>query len=420
MKVIRINIRQPARLAGLGVAAVLLVGGCSSSPNAARVDCSNAVHDLANARSALTDAQFKLDNVKKDTPDEAAAKAKVEVDKANVKRLASCPSPTASPTASPTTVTVAGPTVTVTAAAQTLTANQLANQLFGKDGIMPGMQDHVAIGSDHIDWKNRVEARGTAAFSKNTLKTNKAVANFINGSSDRSKGAKSNVVASIAKVDKTEVPRALDGSGYFPLQVKDAARILGSTYYKDGKVYEMGSWRTVNPNDVFWMFMTKKGVIVPGATIRADCGNPNLKLVQLITPNTPPAPPVECAENCTPVHYTPKCTAGQWFNGHVCLTPKDPSQDPQSKGNVPQQAVKHHPSPDNSDEVSRPAEPPVDSGNGIPTSSTPRVSPTSASPTPSTHVSGPSVPQPTSTPTASASIVTSSPTATASVTEPAP
>jgi hypothetical protein len=168
-------------------------------------------------------------------------------------------------------------------------ANQI-NQVF--QGFQPG---ELAIGSNNVSFNGAPEERGTAAFSQRTLKTQADVAGFLNEDTDVSKAAKQNVVDSIRKAGfgDDEVKRALDGSGYFPIQVKTAANVLGTTYYQDGKVLEAGAWRAVGTNDVFWLFMTKDKKIVFGATVRADCGNPHLTQVVPVRPSTPPATPVE-------------------------------------------------------------------------------------------------------------------------------
>ncbi|MEO6513891.1 MAG: hypothetical protein ABIR37_04370 [Candidatus Saccharimonadales bacterium] len=219
------------------------------------------------------------------------------------------PTPTVTTTVSPTATPA--PTITVTATAPPVDAQKLLDQLFGPKGLAPGMQKQVAIGDKNIDWKNRTEARGTAAFSRKTLKTQQDVANFLNGSSDESKAAKARVVKALKPYGQAEVNRALNGSGYFPLQVKEAAQILGTTYFKNGKVFEMGSWRTVKSNDVFWIFMTQKGVIVKDAAVRADCGNVHLTQIRPITPSTPLAPSVECAVNCKVVSPPHGCVPSQ-------------------------------------------------------------------------------------------------------------
>ena len=106
------------------------------------------------------------------------------------------------------------------------------------------------------------------------------------------------------------------------------------------------------------------------------------------TTSTPPP-----ATSTTPPPPVEKCKSGPAkgqpipSNG-VC--PKDPSQDPQAKGNVPTQAVQNSPAPDNSSEVKAPVQP-TDAGNGIPSDSTARNTPAPAP----THVSGPPMAQPT-------------------------
>lgn len=222
------------------------------------------------------------------------------------------PGPISGPTPSPTvtsTTTVTAPPVTITQSpSSTVNANQVINELVGKGQPFEAMKGYLKVGSDQVDFKVNPEERGTAAFSTKTLKSQQDVAQFLTGSSDRSKAANSRVVSAITKAGygTDEVDRALNGSGYFPVQATVAAQIMGTTYFHNGKVLEMGTWRTVGPNDIFWLFMTKDGKIIYGAAIRADCGNANLERVRPIVPSTPPAPSVECVEKCKPV--TPPTT----------------------------------------------------------------------------------------------------------------
>lgn len=148
---------------------------------------------------------------------------------------------------------------------------------------------------------------------------------------------KKSIPVKVTKTMKVDVKRALNGSGYFPIQVNVAAQVLGTTYFQNGKVLEAGEWREVGPKDVFWLFMTVDNQIVFGATIRADCGNPNIVRVIPIRPNTPPAPPIH-----VPPVGPPVCPSGYQLTANG-LCPKDPSQDINNNPYVPPGVVNHFP-----------------------------------------------------------------------------
>jgi hypothetical protein len=261
---------------------------------------------------------------------------------------------------------------TTTSTEPRVRADDVANQV---TDIFTGYKDNeLAMGTKNVKFEGAPEERGTAAFSKRTLKTPEQVGDFLNEDSDVSVAANDRVVSAIksAGYGDDEVARALNGDGYFPVQTKVASQVLGTTYYKDGKVLEAGEWRQVRENDVFWLFMTKDGKIIKGASVRADCGNPNLKQVRPVRPNTPPAPPVEqspCVEKCKPTPTTsttqPKSTTTTTRpTTSTTLTPKDPRQNIDRNPSVPPQDTKTQPSPDNQQVVSQPATQPTDSPTG--------------------------------------------------------
>lgn len=265
-------------------------------------------------------------------------------------------------------------------------ANDVANQINSTfQGFKPGQ---LTIGSENVKFDGAPQERGTAAFSHRTLKTPTQVGAFLNEKTPVSQAAKQRVVEAIrayrmkqltatltAKLKafmvknqklikaasaatgseakrfkamlaaklKTyqterlslikaanravdaEVKRALDGSGYFPIQVGVAARVLGTTYFRNGKVFEMGEWRSVGPRDVFWLFMTMDGKIVFGATVRADCGNPHITVV---TPLPVGLAPTSIEQICRHPGDLPD------VNG---LCPKHPEEDPMRNPDVPNQ-----------------------------------------------------------------------------------
>ena len=207
----------------------------------------------------------------------------------------------------------------------------------------------VNIGSngDHpVDWAlNAQEERGAGSFSKRTLKSADEVGAFLREDTPESRALRDAATTAIkAKgYGDSEVERALSGAGYIPIQMKDASQVLGTTYFQDGKVLEAGSWRQASAGDVYWLYFTSDGRLIPEALVRADCGNINANKIRPVRPDTPPAPPVEhppgkevcpdgtvfhpetgtcqppsCKVNCTTTTTTPPpCTACPKAPGEV-------------------------------------------------------------------------------------------------------
>lgn len=230
------------------------------------------------------------------------------------------------------------------------------NQIFV--GYNPG---ELVIGTKNVTFDGAPEERGTAAFSQRTLKTPQEVGEFLRENTDVSKAARQRVEESIRKAGygDDEVKRALDGTGYFPIQAKVASQVLGTTYFKDGKVLEASQWRQVGENDVFWLFMAKDRKIIFGATIRADCANPNITKVVPVRLTTPKVPPIEIppGEKCP---FNPKLPV----DSPDCLKPKNPAEDINENPKIPDQVRKTQPSPDNQTEIGQGAQKPQDTATG--------------------------------------------------------
>ncbi len=277
----------------------------------------------------------------------------------------------------PSTTTTSTMTVpkSVTTTTVPTNANSIANQINGVfQHYRPG---EIVTGSNNVQFKGRTESRGIAAFSRRTLKTQQQVGEFLNENTAVSRAAKLRVVDTIRKAGygDDEVKRALNGTGYFPLQLKVASQILGTTYFMNGKVLEeSGQWRQVGPNDIFWMFLTRNGRIIFGATVRADCGNPNVNLVVPVRSNTPPALPIEVPPGQVPPGSPPVCSNGQFVppNG---LCPKMVQFNIDRNPNIPNSVRKTRPSPDNQQQINQGAQRPVDTKDGCP-STCPHTTPT--------------------------------------------
>lgn len=184
-------------------------------------------------------------------------------------------------------------------------------------------RDDVNVGSsgEHpVNWDQNPQEAGTASFSQKVLRTQADIAEFLNGTSGESQAAREHVTRAIKAegYGDDEVARALNGSGYIPVQIKDTSQILGTTYYKDGKVLALGKWRQAAGGDVYWLFFTKDHKLIRGALLRADCNNPDAQAIMVVRPGMPPAPPVDQPPG------EEKCPPGTVLNPETGLCGKTP------------------------------------------------------------------------------------------------
>ncbi|HEY9712192.1 MAG TPA: hypothetical protein V6C72_01905, partial [Chroococcales cyanobacterium] len=321
----------------------------SASPSASVSPSPSASTKVVSCDSVdkqLTDVQAKIAALQKTSSASPTATASASA--------TASPTTTASPSASPSASAsaTADPSTDMTklqdqanelkaeiasAGCKSVSADQAITELVGQNGLFQGYQPgQVNVGTSHIDWASHQELRGIASFGTVTLKTPQAVGQYLSGSSAQDVTARNQVEQAIttAGYGQTEIDRALNGSGYFPVQPTVASQILGTSYFQNGKVYVEGTWRSVGPNDVYWVFMTVDHKIIPQATIRADCQNPHAVVITPIPPNKPTPPPITCGTNCpTPTPTpSPSCkpfpnpygNGFHWVGGSVCNWIKPP------------------------------------------------------------------------------------------------
>lgn len=216
-------------------------------------------------------------------------------------------------------------------------------------------------GDGAIDKKaHTVETGGAPFYHGNNityLDSTTTIAAWFASGSPESNAARDRVVAAIKATggNDTEVTRALTGAGYIPIQLKDASQVMGTTYFQDG-IKPVDQWRQSQPGDIYWLYVTSNGVLVPDATLRADCGNVSAKQIRIVKPGIPPAvgvsqppgqekcpeglvmqpngecttpppvsPPGGCQSGCAP---PPGCVS------NCGLEAKDPALEPNSRGNA--------------------------------------------------------------------------------------
>lgn len=205
----------------------------------------------------------------------------------------------------------------------------------------PGVtQGDVNIGSHNVDFAaNQNPAGGNGSFTDagdEQFESTQEIAAFFASGTPKAKTGFASIEKSIrgAGYGDDEVARAKDGTGYIPIQFKDASQVLGTSYFKDGQVLILGKWRQAKAGDIYWLFLTKDGKLILGATLRGKCYNPGITQVVVFRPGMPPAPPVEqppgekwtCPSGHAPNPETDRCTpphdecpeAGIQPKGHPC------------------------------------------------------------------------------------------------------
>lgn len=387
--------------AATGLLAVSLAAGLSAcsfpsaSPASAAMSCEQATHDLANANSALAAAQALQPEA--GTPDEKKKTDKVAAAQADVDRLTAVKSKacevgatsTATSTASATSAST--PTPTAISCPETWPVKVLNHDQFRlvAEGIpsIKAAKTPAEAAKALLDYIDLVKSDPgvLAGVIKTSLHEDVLSDALVSGDC-------------MSPAAKVYVARLFMTAGASQVEPSNAPANGVNTGVQNGQVVS-----AVAPG--VHGDTTAIKVTQPDGTqywVLYRCGN-----IVAIIPIFTPGPTDNNGQVCEsgPDKDQPVGTDG------VCA--KNPGQDPQSRGQVPGQGTKNGPSTDNGTEVSHPATPPRDSGNGVPPGTPPRATP---SPAP-THSGGPVVPPPTEPP---APLPSPQPTQTASVPPPPP
>lgn len=250
----------------------------------------------------------------------------------------------------------------------------LVDEAFGRMGFDPS---EVDAGEEDVEFDGAAEERGDASFSDVTLKTREDVAEFLGGDSPESIAARERVQTALADMPG-ELERALSGEGYVPIQFNIAVQYFGTTYFNGSEVIDMRGARQTGEDDILWLFISREGVIVAEASIRADCGNPNFDRIVPVRPETPPAPPIEqppCPPGTVPDEENPgscrhisigepdPCASHPELNIDVCQPPQDNDTSGIDTGPTPGAPTEPYvPPPGPEPEDGTPAPPPSDGG----------------------------------------------------------
>ncbi len=174
------------------------------------------------------------------------------------------------------------------------------------------------------------------SFTKETIETREDLCTFFASDHEKAPDARARVEQALreAGYGDDEVNRALNSDCASWLWVAPTVdhQILGTTFNVNGEVVQSGNWRQVAPNDAIWFYVTSDAHIVAGASVRADCGNPNVVTIRPVRPDTPEAPPVDIPPG-SPCPFNPALPV----DSPNCLKPKDPSQDVLLNPDVPDQ-----------------------------------------------------------------------------------
>ena len=149
-----------------------------------------------------------------------------------------------------------------------------------EDDVLVGSKGVLAVQHD----KHEVETGGAPFYDGNNItymETTQDIAKYFASGAPGAKVAREHVLNAVGKSEET---RALTGAGYIPLQLKDASQILGTSYFQDGKVKTVGQWRESRPGDLYWLYITADGILIPEATLRADCFNVGAKTIRIVKP----------------------------------------------------------------------------------------------------------------------------------------
>lgn len=229
-------------------------------------------------------------------------------------------------------------TATTTVPAEDLGLTEEESQQIAEDlgGIYQDYEPgEVAVGTGNIP-DSPEERAANVSFTKETIETREDLCTFFASNHEKASDARTRVEQALreAGYGDDEVNRALNSDCASWLWVAPTvdSQILGTTFSVNGEVFQSDNWRQVASNDAIWFYVTSDAHIVAGASVRADCGNPNVVTVRPVRPDTPEAPPVDIPPG-NPCPFNPALPV----DSPDCLKPKDPSQDVLLNPDVPDQ-----------------------------------------------------------------------------------
>lgn len=236
-------------------------------------------------------------------------------------------------------------------------------------GLFPNAtkEDIEGIGStgeNAVDpTKHTVDTGGAPFYDGNNityLDSTETIAKWFASGTPAANTAKDRVISAIkaAGKDDKEVQRALSGAGYIDIQLKGESQIMGGSYFVDGKFHQENTWRQSKAGDIYWLYVTEDGMLIPDATLRADCGNVGAKQIRIVKINIPPAVPVglppgkeacpdgkvvqpngECHNPPPPRPPVKEVCPPEMPHGTWPVCKDDVAQAPQNQGNLPQQQM---------------------------------------------------------------------------------
>jgi hypothetical protein len=178
----------------------------------------------------------------------------------------------------------------------------------------------LRIGSAVV-WDGAPEERGSAAFTRHTVRSGKQYAEWLADTTDDRAVAARNyfeftLEAKIAQgvVGPEERDRMFKtGEAWTPVQIADKpAGVVGTSHYvkpagQPGRLVLSSDVRKVGAGDAFLVWSKADGSIDADLTGRCDCGNPHVTVIR----------PLQPGENPTPIEYPPKIDDG--------VLPQDPN-----------------------------------------------------------------------------------------------
>lgn len=411
MKVINLRkLRSPRSVrsgwAATGLLAVSIAAGLSacSLPSSApaalvsdQMTCPQATLALTNAQSALaaaTDLVPEAGTPAEKTKADKVAAASADVDRLTAVKTKACEQGASStPSSSPSATATASPTTSAPATCNNWAWQPDPHANFAwVSGGLKSIQDATTdaqAAAAASEWMGHIQLDPVTLQGAIKLLLEKDVPlSDLGNTACASDTAKSYVVQMYLALGKARV-------------TPDVAPITGvnsgvanGTVYSSGQPTISGDRKAVRIDFVD----QATGKVIRSVWVMARCGN-GVTVLRVFVPSNPQEICESGPDKGQPV-------------GSDGLCAKDPTQDPQSQGNVPGQSTKTGGSVDNGNEVGNGPVKPVDSGNGT-GGTPPRATPSSAP----THSGGPTLPSPTEAPEP---LPTPQPTQTASVPPPPP
>lgn len=154
----------------------------------------------------------------------------------------------------------------------------------------PGFgEDEIVTGCEKVDFAaNPREASADASFAPEAgavIESQTEISQWLASDDERAVKARGNVIGAFVEkgLPQSEIDRALSGECYIPVQANVPTVIEGTTYFVAGEIRSADA-RMTGAKDIMWLCFATDGQLIKGASLRADCFNPDFDVIRPLKP----------------------------------------------------------------------------------------------------------------------------------------